>query len=972
MKKLLFLGLILLFPAALLAQRTISGVVVDENNVSLPGVNVTIKGTFSGTATDREGKFSLTVNDGEVLVFSFIGYKKVETPVAGLTTLNITLELDLVGMDEVVVIGYGTTTRKEITGSVTSVKSDRFISGDLRTPMAAIQGLVPGLSIVSTDGNNPNAEHTIRLRGLNSFSGGKSPLILVDGKVWNLPLSIIDPESIAAIDVLKDGSAAAIYGTRATNGVILISLKEPIKGDVQYQFSSFVSAEQVNRDNRWFTADEYRDLIAEYDPNRAAFLDRGHSTYWLDETTRTPINQSYSLAITGGDNKLNYRTNIMMRENQGLFYNNYSRLVTPSIYVSQTGLNNRLNVDYKLLYSNAKRLYQPSGMLAQSLIRNPTEPVYDEANKASNGYFTSFDTSGYTNPVAMSNESTNEGSENYVTGDFNASFLILEGFTANFSGSYTSSQNNYGTYLTKYYPRVGYTGDASRTTNTNYYFSLEPTLQYRFSFGGHNFQTLGGYSFYEYVGSSFYGRNYNFDTDNFSYNNLGAGQALVDGFSSLTSGKESNRLIAFYGRVMYNFQYKYLFATSLRYEGSSRFGNNNKWGFFPAVSLGWRLNEESFLKEVSWVNNLMLRAGYGVTGNQDIPNYQSVPRMAVGPKMFYNGRWINSYQSANNPNPDLKWEKKAETNIGVDFGLFNRISGSIEFYNRNITDLLWWYSVPVPPNVFNNIYANVGSMRNRGFELMLEGKIINNKDLNWTSTLVYSMNRNKVTKLADPSRGYALEFIRMTAAATSWAQMIRVGESIGNFWAPIYTGVDSQGRAVYEDVNNDGVVQKERIEDRRIVGNEYPDFEFGWQNIFYYKNFDFSFALRGMIGQSLLNRDRIAYENWEPFKAGRNVLKSILDRPEYTGPYAYDSRFVDESSFVKLSNVTLGYNLKGKTLKMVRLYVSGNNLITITKFEGTDPEKVIPNISTNTETFGADNLWYPYSRTFVIGLNLNF
>lgn len=972
MKKLIFLSLVLLFPLAIFAQRTVSGTVVDENNLSLPGVNVMIKGTFTGTATDREGKFSLVAHDGEILVFSFIGYKKVEVPVTGISTLNITLELDLVGMDEVVVIGYGTTTRKEITGSVTSIKSDRFISGDLGTPMAAIQGLVPGLSIVNTDGSNPNSEVTIRLRGLNSFSGGKSPLILVDGKVWNLPLSILDPESIASIDVLKDGSAAAIYGTRATNGVILITLKEPVKGAVQYQFASFISAEQVNRDDRWFTADEYRDLIAEYDPDRVSFLDRGASTNWLDQTTRTPLNQSYSMAITGGDNNLSYRTNILMRDNQGLFYNNYSRVVTPSIYVAQTGLNNRLNLDYKLMYSNAKRLYQPSGMLAQSLIRNPTEPVNDEANQASNGYFNSFDTSGYTNPVAMSNESTSEGVENFVSGDFNASFLVIEGLTANFSGSYTSSQNNYGSYLTKYYPRVGYTGDASRTTNTSHYFSLEPTLQYRFSLGEHNFQTLAGYSFYEYVSSSFNGRNYNFDTDNFLYNNLGAGQALVDGVASLSSGKESNRLIAFYGRAMYNYKYKYLFSASLRYEGSSRFGNNNKWGLFPAVSLGWRLNEENFIKDISWINNLMIRAGYGVTGNQDIPNYQSVPRMAVGPKMFYNGRWINSYQSANNPNPDLKWEKKAETNIGIDFGIFNRINGTFEYYSRNISDLLWWYSVPVPPNVFNNIYANVGAMRNRGIELTLEGKVIQNRAVNWTSTLVYSRNRNEVTKLADPSRGYALDFIKMTAAATSWAQMIRVGESIGYWWAPVYTGVDEDGRAVYEDVNGDGVVQKETIEDRRIVGNEYPDYEFGWQNLIGYKQFDLSFSFRGMIGQSLLNRDRIAYENWEPFKAGRNVLKSILDRPEYTGPYTYDSRFVDESSFIKLSNVTLGYNLKMKNLKMLRLYVSGNNLITITKFEGTDPEKVIPNISTNTETFGSDNLWYPYSRTFVFGINFNF
>ena len=972
MKKIIYLLLIQCFPLSLFAQQRLSGTVTEASGEPLPGVSVYIKGTNTGGITDPNGMYNIVVTEGNTVVFSFIGYRTQEVVYEGQEVLNVTLEQDLIGVDEVVVIGYGTTTKKEVTGSITSVKAENFISGDLKSPIGAIQGIIPGLSIVNSNGSDPNQEYTLRLRGLNSFSGGKAPLILVDGVVWNQSLNLLDPELIASIDILKDGSAAAIYGTRATNGVILITLKEPVKGDVRFQFSSYVSVEKVNNDDRWFSPSEYRDLIAEYDPTNADFLDRGTSTNWLDETTRVPVNQNHSLTITGGDNKLSFIANILYKDDQGLFYNNRSRQITPSISISHTGLKDRLKIDYKLLYSNGKRTYAPGGVLGQSLTRNPTEPVYDPENLASNGYFVDYDASGYTNPVAMLNEYVSDGLSNFITGVVNSSFLVTDGFRINFSGSYNTSQSNHGSYKTRFYPLVGYTGDASQSANSVSYYTLEPSFDYKVTIAEHNIQALGGYSFYENVSSTFYGRNYNFDTDNFLYNNLGAGQALVDGLASLSSNKQSNRLIAFYGRLIYNYKYKYLMSASLRYEGSSRFGSANKWGVFPAISVGWRLNEDEFLKDVSWINNLKIRAGLGVTGNQDIPNYQSLPRMAVGGKMYYNGKWVNTYQSANNPNPDLKWEKKSETNIGIDFGLFNRLNGSIEYYVRNISDLLWWYSVPVPPNVYNNIYANVGALENRGIEFLLEANILNSSSFSWTSTVSYSRNRNKVTKLADPSRGYDLDFIKITPAATSWSQMITVGESVGNFWAPIFIGVDETGNAIYEDVSGDGVVNKESIEDRRIVGNEYPDFEFGWQNIIQAGKFDISFSFRGMIGQSLLNYDRIAYENWEPFRAGRNILKSILDRPEYTGPYVYDSRFVDKSSFVKLSNATIGYTIQLPKPYSLRLYVTGNNLLTFTSFEGTDPEQVVPNFYTDTEKFGWDNLTYPYSRTFLFGLNFTF
>lgn len=381
------------------------------------------------------------------------------------------------------------------------------------------------------------------------------------------------------------------------------------------------------------------------------------------------------------------------------------------------------------------------------------------------------------------------------------------------------------------------------------------------------------------------------------------------------------------------------------------------------------------MKEIAWIDNLKIRAGVGVTGNQDIPNYQSIPTLSTrkgdsSGLFYYKGNWMNVYVPDNNPNPDLKWERKTEYNLGLDFGLFNRLSGTVDLYKRIISDLLWWYNVPVPPNVYDNVYANVGKMTNKGIEFQLRGDIIQSPDFNWSSTLTYSKNMNKLTKLSDPSRGYDLDYIKITPAATSWSQLLREGDSVGNFWAPVYTGMDDDGNPVYEDLDGGGV-DENSIGDRKIVGNEYPDFEMGLQNSLSYKSFFLTFSLRALVGQSLLNWDRMLNENLRPLTNGYNVLKSVLDHPEYKSEISYDSRFVDKASFLKLDNLVFGYDFRLGQSKL-RLYVSGSNLFTITGFDGNDPEQTIPDFNTNTEITGADNLTYPYSRTYLVGLKFNF
>ncbi|OJW00299.1 MAG: hypothetical protein BGO52_04235 [Sphingobacteriales bacterium 44-61] len=956
------------------AQASVSGKVTNEQGQPLSGVNVVVKGTSNGTNTGQDGSFTIPVQRNQVLVFSLIGHESQELTYKGEASLAIRMQVAYGNLEEVVAVGYGTVTKKEVTGSVVTVKAKDFNKGDMSNPMGLIQGKVPGLTITKSGGSDPNAGFQIQLRGLNTLSAGKSPLIIVDG-IMDANIAMLDPNQIESIDVLKDGSAAAIYGTRATNGVILITTKRADIGDVKFEINNFVSTEQIIENNRYLSADEYRAAIAQYYPART-YLDKGQDTKWMDEVTRTPINQNYSFTASGGTRKINYRANLYYKSDQSILKNASNRTITPSIFISQTGLNDRLKIDYRLIYSSVKRKLGNYGVLGQATWRNPTEPVYDPTNVVNAGYYTVSTASGYLNPVAMLDQEKNERDDQYVTGDINASFKLLSELKLILHGSYNSFRSFGGSYKTKYFPEVGTDGYATAVSNYNANYLFEPGFEYKKKFNGHSVQVIGGYSYYENQNNGLSALNYNFDLDNFSYYNIGSGYALTSGLAGMSTSKSINKLIAFYARAIYNFNEKYLLSASIRHEGSSRFGANHKWGNFPAVSIGWRLNEEDFIRNIKWINNLKLRIGYGVTGNQDISNYLSLSRIAVGSRQFYYaGNWINSYRPASNPNPDLKWEKKAEYNAGVDFGfLDNRIYGSIDFYLRRVSDLLWSYAVPVPPNVYNSTYANVGTMQNKGVEVSLNGDIIRSKDLTLTTTVNYTLNRNKLISFSDPGRGYTLQYLKINPAATTWTQLVLEGQPLGNFMAPVFLGVNGSGGAIYEDVNKDGTINQESELDRRVVGNAYPKFELGWNVSMQYKKFDLSFFFRGVFGQSLLNYERVFYENWTPFLSGRNILKSTLENyPTYTGITTYDSRYVEKASFVKLNNVSLGYTMSLPKGNSLRFYATGQNLFTITNYSGADPEAVINDFNLSTATAGTENLsYFPFTRTLTFGINYKF
>jgi TonB-linked SusC/RagA family outer membrane protein len=969
--------LMLSFSFNLLAQETmVSGRVTDEKNDPVTGANVTVRGKAGGARTDANGNFSISVAKGQSLLISFIGFEPKEILYDGQPNVSVQLNVAFSNLEEVVAVGYGTVTKKEVTGSVVTVKAKDFNKGDVNNPMALIQGKVPGLTITKVGGGDPNSGYQIQLRGLNTLSGGRGPLIIVDGIIGGNTLNMIDPNEIESIDVLKDGSAAAIYGTRATNGVILITTKRPDIGDVKFEVNSFISTEVKAEKQRYLSPNEYRDVLTEYYPDRL-YLDKGDNTDWFDQVTRTPVNQNLSFSASGGTRKINYRAGLYYKLDQGIVQRTSSRTITPSLFISQTGANDKLKVDYRLLYSFVKREWANNGVLGQAAWRNPTEPVYDPTDVDHGGYYTVVSSSGYLNPVAMVNERVDNVDDQYFSGDINAAYTLLRGFKLTMHTSYNSRQNFAGMYQTRFFPDLGMNGNAIAYTNYTNDVLFEPGVEYKKSFKGHSVQAIGGYSYFENHYRQLLAQNYNFDLDNFSYNNIGSGYALPDGLADMSTVQNENKLIAFYGRVMYNFLDKYLLSASVRHEGSTRFGANNKWGTFPAISAGWRVNEEDFMQDVKWVKALKLRIGYGVTGNQDIPNYLSLSRLSISPRqMYYNGSWINTYQPASNPNPNLKWEKKEEYNAGVDFSLFdNRLSGSIDFYHRKISDLLWWYSVPVPPNVYNNMYANVGSMQNQGLEIALTWDAVRSKNFNVNTSVNFSRNRNKLLSFSDKNAGYELQFLKINPAATTWTEFVEEGMPLGNFMAPVFLGTDASGNAIYEDVDKNGSVNVESELDRRTVGNAYPKFELGWASSLQYKNFDLSFFFRGVFGHSLLNMERVFYENWQPLLNGRNILRSKLENhPDYTGIPTYDSRFVEKASFVKLNNVSIGYNFKvGKGGNLLRVYGTGQNLLCITDYSGADPERPISEFNTNTATGGTENLnYYPFTKTFSIGFNFKF
>jgi TonB-dependent starch-binding outer membrane protein SusC len=969
-RTMLILVLFLMISMEVFSQsHSISGIIKDEAGIPIIGVSIKVKGSTIGSSTDLKGFYSLKINDpNSILSFSCIGYKPKNIPLEGKTSMDVLMEEESAGLSDVVVIGYGKTTKKEVTGSVVNLKKEDFNQGTFTNVAGLLQGKVAGLSITNPSGGDPNASYEILLRGANTLSAGQGPLIIIDGVVA-ADIRNINFQEVETIDVLKDGSAAAIYGTRGTNGVIIITTKRARSGASQVDYDGQVSVQAVTRRAVPLTADEFRYVINKYAPASVGSI-YGYSTDWFDEITRSnPISHKHSLAFSGGSENFSHRTVLNFEQNEGLQLKNNATKFLFKSNIHQKALGGWMSFDYNAYFS--KRVYNPANYSAfeQAFYHNPTEPVYDASNEESGGY-QRISEMAYYNPVAMIKERNAENTaDDYgVNGRFTLNVLKVEGLKWDNFVSYSQQHYESREYLSQYYPStIGEGGVATISNEYSNDIQYESTVNYSKSIKKNAFQSVFGYSYQKGMNQSYSLSNYGYDTDDWLTNNIGAGTALEEGLASMDSYKESNTYIAFFGRLMYNYDEKYLSSFSLRRDGSSRFGADHKWGWFPAISLGWRISREPFMQDVHWVDELKFRAGYGETGNQDFSNYQSLMLMQTSGKFYYNGEWINAYAPASNANPDLAWEEKAEWNVGVDFSLLHkRLSGTVDYYYRNTTNLLYDYTVPTPPYVYDELFTNVGQIRNTGIEITLNGIPVQTKDFRWNTTLTFSHNANKLIKFTnDEFTNGVYKVGWLSSPIAAYSQRLIEGESLGTFYGPVWLGTDENGTDQFKNSIGGSVAESSWEK----IGCAYPDFVLGWTNTFNYKNWDLNFSLRASVGGKVFNTYAAEYENMTNLGL-KNILSSWLDNGCYTGSVYYSSKYLEDATYLKLDNITLGYNLKIKSafVQKARFYLSGQNLLCITGYSGVDPEVSLSGLAPGIESTN----YYPRTSMGTIGLNITF
>ncbi len=958
---LLFLG----FAFSSHAQiRQIEGTVKDAQNAPIPGAVVIVDGTSRYCSTDFDGKFSIEAKSGETLRVSFVGYEDATVAVTDSNTYDIVLHVseDMM-LEETVVIGYGTSTKKEITGSVASLKVENFDKGAFSDASGLLQGKVAGLSITNPNGADPNASMEILLRGTNTLSAGQGPLIIIDG-VSGADIRSINFQEVETIDVLKDGSAAAIYGTRGTNGVIIITNKRAKAGKTSVEYEGQGSIQTVLSRAVPMSASEFKYAIENYKPASASSL-YGAQTDWFKEVTRTPFSHHHLLAVSGGSETFSHRTTINVEQNQGLLKNNDGQNYLFKTNIHQEVLDGWMTFDYNLSYGKRKYEGTRTGIFRQAFLHNPTEPVYDETDTEHGGYYT-VTSMDYYNPVAMLKERKSVYDVDRVSANGRATLNILsvKGLKWDNFVSWTMKNTRYTDYKTKYYPgEWGLNGSAEIDNSRASDLQYESTLQYSRHFDKHAVQAVLGYSFEEQIEDSSSLYNYDFDTDWFGVNNIGGGKALLSGNATMNSYKESNRYVAFFGRVMYNYDEKYIASISLRRDGSSRFGVNNKWGWFPAVSLGWRLTQEEFLKDVSWLEELKVRAGFGMTGNQDFDNYKSLFLVKTNGNFYYDGKWSTAYAPASNANPDLSWEKKSEFNTGIDFSVLDgRLSGTIDYYYRLTTDLLYNYTVPVPPYDYSTLFTNVGKINNSGVEITINAVPVQTKDVTWATTLTFAHNENKLVSFTNSEfSGQEYRIGWLNTPLGCYSQRLIEGESIGTFYGPEYDGLRSSGTIKVKQST-----EKEWVK----LGNAYPFCDLGWSNNLNVGNFSLNATLRASIGGKAFNQMRAVYACINELGL-KNVLSSWLDEPEYTGKAVYCSKYLEDASFLKLDNLSVSYNVPLRNrnfVKSLAFSLTGQNLFVLTPYTGVDPE-----VKRSGLTPGIEGLsYYPRTRVFTLGASIKF
>lgn len=962
----------------------VRGVIKDETGEPIIGATIRVKGHSEGTVSDFDGNFSLDVTGDNTLQISYIGYQTKEFVVGKQHHFSIVLEEDKKILNEVVVIGYGTQKKGDITSSVGSVKSEDFTAGAINDAGQLIQGKIAGLSVTNPSGN-PVGGTEISLRGNTTILGASTnPLILIDGVPGDF--NTVAPEDIESIDVLKDGSAAAIYGSRGTNGVVLITTKKSKGNNInEVQYSGYLSLSTIAKKPDFCDANDYRQQIK--DGLRDAAWDLGDNTNWIDAIIRTGLSHVHNVSFKGGNAQTNYIFNVNYRNLQGIFKRSDKEEFQGRAEVNHSMFDDKLRFNFQLLGNQTGYTATSDGgsfntySWRQALIHNPTEPIKnaDGSWHENTGIF------NYDNPVSRIYECDGEQKISQTRFSSNITLTPIKELTFNALFSYDKINQEGGYYETKKHisnVRDGMNGYASTGGSSTVTKLVELTAQFHRNFGDHTIQALAGYSYQESTYSNQYERNYNFPTDLYSWHNIGVGQALKEGLGTEYSYRLDTNLIGFFGRLNYNYKNRYLLMASIRHEAASQLAGTDKpWGTFPSVSLGWRITEENFMKTQKVFDDIKLRAGYGVTGSQPSQSFLGVPLLGYGDYYLYNGQWIRALQPTQNSNDKLKWEEKHEYDIGADFSVLNyRLNVSVDWYYRLIKGLLYDYSVPSPPNLYTTTRANVGEMSNNGLEIMVNAIPVQTKDFKWETTITFSTNSNKLKSLSNDLYQTSSDYFM-----TGWIEepikteshIVRIGHKVGDIYGFKVVDVDESGKWIYLDKNGNRVNYDDfthSFEDKQILGNGVPKWYLGFNNQFRYKNFDLAINMRGAFGFQIMNGMRMFYENrsrqdWNRLRSaydkvfGKAVLNTLCSEE-------FNSYYVENGDYWKIDNITLGYSFSkiNKWIKTLRLYASVNNAITITGYKGIDPE-----VSTSGLAPSYDNRdSYPHTRAFTFGMNVTF
>lgn len=987
--KKMFLLLVLITTSALAWAQTgrITGQVLDENQEGLPGVTVSLKGSDIVVATDISGSF--VINQAplgqQALTFSFIGYEVMERAVnvTATTSLNVQLVPSAESLSEVVVIGYGTQSRRDLTGSIASVSSDEFNRGVVSTPDQLLVGKVPGLSITRS-GGDPTGGATIQLRGPSSLTASTSPFYVIDG-VPGANIDVVSPDDIVSMDVMKDASSTAIYGSRAANGVIFVTTRRGRSGKPVLAYSAYAATESVSNRVNVLSASEYTQFLTD-NGLAVAESESGHSTDWQDAITRDGFSHNHNISLTGGSEGTKYNASVNYFKNEGIVQRSDIERIVARLGVDQSAFEDNLRLSLTVSNSVINSNHVDYGIFNGAARFVPVSPIMSDGAQYSQfgGYFQVPGRTGYMNPVAMLNQRDEARGRNILLATAKAELDLFEGLTWSNIGSFQRQNynRNYYMHTADFDSRALGVGFAERENLQHTDQILESFLNYRTNFSEHSLEALAGYSYQKTLNDDGVRlRTTGFLSDDLGANNPDAATP-PDGYRHFGDypWKKESLLISFYGRVNYNYNGKYMLSATVRRDGSSKFGANNRWATFPSLSAAWRISEEAFLQDNGVLNDLKLRVGYGVSGNQNIDPYKSITLFGQqGGQFMYNGDWLNSYGVNQNPNPDLKWETTSMFNVGVDFEfLQGRLSGTVEYYNKETEDLLYEYNVPTPPYQHDRLLANGASMTNKGIEVALSGRIIDREDFAWTSSANFAHNQNRVGNLSSNIGNLSVsERYEGGIGLEGWTgqtvAIVLPGHPVGTFYTAKYVGYDAEARkTIYQNAAGE-LVTADQItarDDYQVMGYALPKFTYGWNNSFRYKQFDLGVFLRGVYGNKIFNATRADLSRL-PQAGITNISKDAVEDGIFETPTIASSRFLEDGSFLRLENATLGYtfNVEGwRFFNSARIYLTGQNLFTVTDYTGVDPEVNLGGLAPGID----DRNYYPKTRSFLLGINVNF